>query len=669
MAKVALQKIRVIGMKKHYKILMQELHRQGILHITQNLDFIKNSENEIVDHFGVFDLARIDFVIRFLCPFESGKSKLEGILSGGKLIMTEELAKEKLKTFSVDSESIISDCEKLRESWVKVKNELKKIPAKKNILKNLLTFNVDLQVDFSTNKTKTWIGKVALNQEHKFASELSRESNLLDINILGSDKRYSYFRLTVLKDISAKMEEIFNSFGVDVFDFSAEFSDFFGKMPVEIYAILEQQEVDLAGHIIKFKKKARRLAVHLDEMRILYDYNSWRKTKNDLQYKIFRSKHLFAFEAWVSKKIVKDLTKWIKNAFVGDVEIELIHKEKDEKVPVLLDNVVGVSSFEEITKMYSMPSSTDIDPTAIMSFFFMLFFGLCLSDVGYGLTLMLLSGIFLFFGKFPKTVKKSILMLFLCGGSATIGGIILGGYFGMTPAQAPEFLVGANGMFKGQLLDMTNSIGPQIFLYIVFGLGAFQILVGVIADFVRRIGNKDFEGAFADSAAWFFFLVSLVLLGVGDFIGLDPQFTTKLALIGAGILFLTQGRSQKNWFLKPIFGILGLYNVVNYFSDLLSYARVMALGLATGVVASVMNTIGIKFYEMISGASILIAIVVFVLFIIFGHLLNFALSLMGAFIHTGRLQFVEFFSKFYAGGGKAFIPFERVKKYLQFEVR
>lgn len=297
MAKIALQKIRVTGMKKHYKILMQELHRRGILHIVKNEDFVKKSVEEIDDHFGVFDLARIEFAINYLKEFETGKSKLESLLSGGKLIMSEEEAKERLKNFAPESEKFISEVELLMENFTRVKNDLPKIAPKKEILRNLLNLNIPLQASFSTQETKTWIGKMAQNQEDKMAAALSKETNLLDIKILDKDGKTSYFRLTAAKEVESKIEEILKNFQVDCFDFSQEFQEFFGSTPAEIYAELERKEIDLHAKLEKFESQAKLQAKHLDDLRILFDYNNWKKTKNDLQYKIFRSKSIFAFEA------------------------------------------------------------------------------------------------------------------------------------------------------------------------------------------------------------------------------------------------------------------------------------------------------------------------------------------------------------------------------------
>lgn len=668
MAKVDLQKIRVTGMKKHYKILMQELHKKGILHIVKNNEFVQKSVEEIDDHFGVFDLARIEFAIEYLREFETGKSKMESILSGGKLIIPESEAKERLKNFAPESEAIISEVEVLIENFTRAKNDLPKIQPKKEILQNLLNLDVPLQANFSTEETKTWIGKISKNQENKIASALSKETNLLDIKILDRDGKTVYFRITVLNKKADKIEGILKDFQVDFIDFSQEFQAFFGSTAEAIYEELDRKEIDLRAKIEKFENQAKHLARNLDDLRILSDYNSWKKTKNDLQYKIFRSKSVFAFEAWMPKKLVKKLEKWIKNVFVGEVEMEKVDKNEGENAPALLSNEVGIASFEVITDMYGLPTEEDVDPTVFLAPFFFIFFGLCLSDVGYGVILTFASLFFVLFGKFGKAAKTSLMLLVYCGIAAIIGGVILGGYFGMTPEQFPMMINPNNTseipMFYGQLLNPMEGSGPMIFLGISFGIGLLHLLAGLLAEFIRNIKNKEYVAAFGDSASWMYFLIMLALYGTADLAGLDKALCGKLALSGAILLIITQGRAQKNWLLKPIFGLLGLYSITGYLSDLLSYSRIMALGLATGVIGFAMNLTAGILSDMMPHWTL--GILIASLVILSGHGLNFALSLLGAFVHSGRLQFIEFFGKFYDGSGEKFEPFKRAKKYLFF---
>ncbi len=672
MAKAQLKKVRITGFKSHYKILMQELHRSGTLQVVENSEFVEQSKKEYDDHFGVFDLARIEFALEFLSPFATPGSKIESILSGGKLVLSEDAAKDRLKNFAPKSEKIIEECEKIEDRLVRVKNEIDSIPVKKRLLDTLGQFDSTINADYATEKTTTWIGKIPGEQFEAFQQEVSSESNLVDLKILGRLKKIVFVRLTVWNELKTQTQGIVSKYAFEPINLGQEFGDFEGKNIKTIVRELDKQLVDYQEEREELEARVKKLTVNIEDLKILFDFNSWRKTKNDLQQKIYLSDQVFAFEAWALSSALPDLKKWIKNIFVGEVSLEEIKPEKDEEPPVLLSNKWGIRSFEPVVEMYGLPKVTEFDPTPFIMPFFFVFFGLCLSDTGYGSILILVATWFLIFGKFGKAAKDSLLLLLFCGISAFIGGVILGGHFGLTTDQL-SWLVNPNtGQFYGQLLNPMEGSGPILFLSVALGLGALQLLTGLVIDFFQRLSNKDYNGAVLNSGAWFFFIGSLVLFGLSSVepvaaaTGLDKAMMTNLAKLSALVLFISQAIiADVKWFLKPLFGLISLYNSTSYLSDLLSYSRIMALGLATGVVGFAMNmTAGILGGMMPHWT---LGILIGAIVILFGHTLNFGLSLLGAFIHSGRLQFIEFFGKFYEGGGTKFDPFIRKHKYLNIE--
>ena len=173
----------------------------------------------------------------------------------------------------------------------------------------------------------------------------------------------------------------------------------------------------------------------------------------------------------------------MQQIFVGEVSMDKIKPKKGARIPVLLRNLKGVSSFDFMTEMFGSPGGDDVDPTPMMAPFFVIFFGICLSDTGYGMILTLASAFLLFFGKFSSEAKKSLMMVLMCGISAVIGGVLLGGHFGLTPEQAPAFMstmVNGDAMFYGQLLNPLEGQGPIIFLGFSFAVGYIQILGALI---------------------------------------------------------------------------------------------------------------------------------------------------------------------------------------------
>ncbi len=662
MAKIALKKIRVTGFKKHYKVLMQELQKSGVLQVTENKDLVDSGLKTQSDHYGVFDLSKIDFAINFLDPYASKKSKLDTLLSGGRIILSEKEAKTQTQKFAPQLESVVERCSFINERLVRIANELAQTPVKLKLLDVLSKFGPTLQKEYGTDQTTTFIGSVTVPNFAAFQSNLAQETNLIDLKVLSKTKEAIFVQLTVWNELMNDITPVMQKYNFEKLDMVSQFPEFLGKEVKTIKRELSKQDKVLAEESVTLKAEARELSKNIDDLKVTYDSHAWGKEKNEKQGDMYVSDNLFMFEGWVVADALKDLDKWIERVFLGDVSIDEIDLAEGEEQPVKFQNKWGIRFFEPVVEMYGLPKAKEIDPTPVIAPFFFVFFGLCLSDVGYGSILLILSLSLLLFGRFSQAARDGLWLLLFCGVSAFIGGIILGGYFGMTPEQLPVLVNPETGEFYGQLINPMVGSGPIIFLSVALGIGFIQLLFGLIVGMVQALMNKEYLVAFCDKLGWFVFLLFIALWALADMIGVDKSLMGNILLAATAFLVLTQGRDQKSWVMKPVMGVLSLYDITAYLSDLLSYSRIMALGLATGVVGFAMNlTAGILGGMMPHWT---LGIVISVIVILFGHSLNFGLSLLGAFIHSGRLQFIEFFGRFYEGGGVAFKPFERESRYV-----
>lgn len=329
---------------------------------------------------------------------------------------------------------------------------------------------------------------------------------------------------------------------------------------------------------------------------------------------------------------------------------------KRENVPILLDNNKLGSKFEGIVGMYSFPKYDEFDPSFIMSFFYIAIFGLMFADFGYGLVLTLgcLAGLKLMHPK--GNLKRFLGMFAICGVSSMVCGALFGGWFGDMPARV---LNGFFGIEEASLPKMALAFDmmkdPITFLVVSLAMGALHLLCGMAVKFYILWREKKYFEAIFDVGSWF-----VVFAGIGVYF---VNSTAGMICAGVGVLMLvaTQGRAAKNPLMKIAKGVMSLYDLIGYASDLLSYSRILALSLASAVIASVVNI-----FATMKGVSVA-GIIMFILIGFIGHLLNFAVNILGTYVHTSRLQYIEFFGKFYEGGGREFIPLDQDTKFVSFK--
>ena len=326
---------------------------------------------------------------------------------------------------------------------------------------------------------------------------------------------------------------------------------------------------------------------------------------------------------------------------------------------MMFSNNSFFGAVEQITSDYSMPSKNDIDPNPIMAFFYYLFFGMMFSDAGYGIILMIACGILGFSGVLERKKRRIYKMFFYCGVSTTFWGIMYGSFFGDLIDTVSKVFFNSNISLKPVLLNPTQK--PLELLIISVAFGVVHILTALsISFYIKWRQNKKID-AICDSGFWI-----MVISGIGMYcigftgVGALKSIGIFLTLTGFFGLILTGGRNKKNIFGKIFGGVLSLYDITSYIGDALSYSRLMALGLATGVIASVINVLGSL------GGKGVVGVIVFVVVSVFGHGLNFAINCLGAYVHTNRLQYVEFYQKFYEGGGRRFNPFAMNTRYYNF---
>ncbi len=428
--------------------------------------------------------------------------------------------------------------------------------------------------------------------------------------------------------------------------------------------LLQDMENRLQAHT----DRLRELSQMLDDVAVLYDVAMTTLIAAREKAKLVATEQCVLLEAWIPAEEEARVGRALSRL---PCAFETTDPAPDEEPPILLRNNGFAANFEWVVGMYAYPKYGTYDPTFIMSLFYFFIFGIMFADVGYG-TLLLLGGFLL-----PKLLhmkpgmKRMLNMFGYCGISCIILGFVFGGWFGDMPYaimtnflgyESVEAAKAAYPIFNGLVVTLGGSPislnpleNPMAFLIISLAVGAVHLIAGMAVKFVLLCKKGEVFAAIFDVGSYWVLFAGLGLLALNT--------TAAWITIGVGALMIvgTYGRAQKNIIMKFLMGLKGLYDLISYASDLLSYCRILALGLAAGVVGQVINLLATMGGPTPGGFILLVAVM------IFGHTLNMAINILGSFVHTSRLQYLEFFGKFYEDGGVPFTPALPSDKYSTVE--
>ncbi|WDU84556.1 V-type ATPase 116kDa subunit family protein [Caloramator sp. Dgby_cultured_2] len=372
----------------------------------------------------------------------------------------------------------------------------------------------------------------------------------------------------------------------------------------------------------------------------MYDYFYSKLQLEQAKSKLVLTKKTAVLTGWIPEDKVDVVKENVQNKF-KHVFIE-VEDAEFENAPVLLKNNWLSEPFEVVTSMYALPKPTEIDPTPILTPFFLLFFGMMMADVGYGILMFLVGILGLKFTNIEGDLKKLLKLILYCSIPTIAFGLLYGSFFGGIIKLKPLWV------------DPVNEPMEILKWSIIFGI--VHLYVGLGTKAYMLIKNGKVLDAFFDVGAWYLLLSGLIWMFLGG-----GTIAKVLAILGALIILLTHGRENKTIVGKFFGGFYSLYGVTGYLGDALSYSRLLALGLASGL-------IGWSFNLLISllGKGMVVYIFGPLIFIA-GHTFNFLIGILGTYVHTSRLQYLEFFGKFYEGGGKAFEPLKIKTKFIKVE--
>ncbi len=579
--------------------------------------------------------ASEEFLAQFLtkgkAPFSQPNEIILSHISGEVLT--------KCKEANDNTQRIIKELSEKKSALATVKNETAALEPWRDATVELPSSE--------TKNTKSISGAIPSEINPSYP-EKQLEDAAAVIEVFAQTDRETYLRLTAHKSDFERAYSTLSELGFIPCPCVVSKKD--GYAEGRIKALTDESE-RLTSDVEKLTAEAVELSKSIDDIKLYCDLLSTELAKLEASERLYSSEKTVLIAGWVPEQSISEVTALLEER--GDAySFEDANPEDD--VPVKLSNNAFSSQFEPVIELYSMPAYGSFDPTSIMSAFFFIIFGMMLADVGYGFIMSLFCLLGLKLMKPSGSMKKMLSMFAWCGVSCMIMGVLFGGYFSDAPTSIMQNWFGIEKA-PDLALWINPMTDPMAFLVVSIAVGALHLVTALCIKFYVLWASKKRLSAVCDAGSWI-----VLFVGAGVFL-LSKEIGTVLVSVGILMLIFTQGRSQKNIFLKIFKGFASLYDIVGYISDLLSYSRILSLGLASMVIGSVFNILG-----TMPGFSPIGVIFFFVIFTV-GHLMNLAINLLGSFVHTSRLQYIEFFGKFYEDGGRPFEPLTPRSKYVIFK--
>ena len=660
-----MRKIRIVTLDKYVAPTVDALHEQGLVQISDISDSVQQ-DPELAELVTPAKSTQYTGKLSSLLMKTNGISELLGnSLSEGhgikdliKSFVSPDLPVQK-SVEDLDTEAFIAKAE---ETLSKVESkthviegklsaldsETSELKSNKSLASHLSNFDMDLALLKDSKYTSTTVGRINVESASEIKTKLSNLTDELDMfTVTSDDKDYVNIVVETLKEFNDDVYATLRKFDFE----KIEIGNVEGT-PQQIISNADARLKTIESERATVKSELRVVAEQWDdEILALKEQIENEKEKNEILSAFVQTKDAYMIEAWVPVKDTEKVEQLVETTSEGHCAFELIEIEgtDDEDVPVLQQNGWYAKPFEFLVDMYSPVRYNEIDPTIFVAIMFPIFFGFYLTDAAYGLIVSLIGVVLLRgLGKVKQSMHAFGWILIWSGLWAVILGLLTNGLLGDFYYRILHL-----GNTLPTVYEPVNAFShPDTILIIAIAIGLIYtniaFIIGAIDNF--RYGNK--KDAIGSQLCWFVLEAGVIFLALGY---LNPAIAMIGYVIGGILVIACIGM------LVYANGAYGVMDIFGFMGDVLSYARLLALCLATGGIAMTVNILTNMVNDMIPFIGIILAIVIF----IGGHIANFAFQVLGAFINALRLNYVEFFSQFYMGGKGKFEAFKASRTFTK----
>ncbi|MBN1756486.1 V-type ATP synthase subunit I [bacterium] len=639
------QKVGIAGVKKDWNLIIDTIQEAGMMEI-KPIEAAPDSPGEEKN-----TLTQLKNAVDYLKKFAAKTPE--------KLELTPTDLSQLVNSFSLDQ--FLVELQTHREKLTQMESDRKNKQLMLTELEPWLGLEHPLRNIRDTEFTRIKIGMIPLALTPGFQDELARQERDYHLEKTIRTGKGLYFLLLYHRKDQQEFDNLLTKY-----EFAQWAIKGYSDTPKNEFNKLQDALNLLEEQIEHQNKRLKELAEELPQLGAIYDYHHLLLQQSELRGRVQSTASSFLVQGWIPERKLPDLRLQIESS-ARTVDILELPLAPDETPPVALKNNKLVEPFEVVTDLYGRPHKGYPDPTPYLTPFFPVYFALCLTEAGYGLIITLV-GILLFF-KFKNNpgARKFIKFIIYLGVVSIVVGALAGGYFGIDlsklPPQNPLVKLALSIKLFDPLMD------ALIFFAIALVCGIVQVSVGFIINGIIQFQIRDNIflkiRAIVLSLSW---VAITVGLGIYILSNLVPEAVASILpvaiyLVKYGVASMVLGtvilgilaRESVMGAVMGALGFDGLYGIINLFGDILSYSRILALGLSTGVIAGVINIIAGNVAQIP-----VVGIFIALLMAVVAHIGYTAISALGAFVHPARLQFVEFFGKFYESGGKPLKPFKKI---------